>query len=187
MVGRIKYRWDRLFIDADIYGGKIDNSVTFLYNDQALLGTKIELIIGRAQVGYTFIDFPFRNEKAGRIRSNAVAGFQLSYGALDATLPEPLEAIHAHNTWIDPFLGIGLNYDIYKLSLGSSFDLGFRGISTFSNWWFKSQARYRFGPRISMELGWTMTAVGGSKNLADEELLLEIRLNGPVAGISFHF
>lgn len=187
MVGRIQYRWDRLFLDGDIYGGKIDNSVSFTYNDQILLGSKIELITGRATVGYAFIDHPFNKGKAGRIRSFGVAGLQLTYGALDANLPDPIEPIHTHNTWLDPFLGIGLNYDIYKLTLGSTFNLGFKGIGTFSNWWFKTHARYRFGPRISLELGWIMNGVAGTKNVEEKELLLEVRLNGPIAGISFHF
>lgn len=187
MLGRVRYHWDRLFLDADIYGGKIDNSVSFTYNDQVLLETKIELIISRALVGYTFINHPFKNEKAGRIRSFAVAGLQVSYGSLDATLPEPIEPIHTHNTWLDPFMGIGLNYDIYKLTLGSSFDLGFRDISAFSNWLFRSHARYRFGPRISMELGWIMSGVGGTKDVAEKELHMDIRLNGPIAGVAFHF
>lgn len=187
MVGRVQYRWDRLFIDSDVYGGKINNSVSFIYEDQILLESQIELIIGRAHLGYTFIDHPIKSGRAGRIRSYAIAGLQISYAALDAILPEPLEPIHTHNTWYDPLVGAGLNYDIYRLTLGSRFDMGFRGVSTFSNWCFKTNARYRFGPRISVELGWIMSGVGGKQVVNEDELLLEVRLNGPIAGLSFHF
>ncbi len=187
MVGRFNYRWRKLFFDADIYGGRIDNSVTFNYNDLTLLETKMELIISRAYVGYTFIDHPFKDGNAGRLKSHAIVGIQYSHTSLDATLPEPIEAIHVKKSWFDPFLGVGLDYSLYKITLGSSFNMGLNGIGSFDNWWFKTDARYRFRPRVSVELGWMLNGMRTTRTFSDEDLHLKVRLNGPVAGLSFHF
>ena len=187
MVGRIQHRWDRFYMDADVYGGRIDNSVTFLYNDQSLLDTKIEVIMARLMAGYTFIDHPFKMGQAGRIRSYATAGLQFSYAALDAILPLPFESISAKKSWYDPFIGIGLSYQFYKFVFGSNLNVGFKGIGSFDNWWLSTDARYRIGPRFSVELGWMMNGIGRTRSLTGEDLQFDIRLNGPVAGLSFHF
>jgi hypothetical protein len=187
MVGKVRYTWKRLFAQGDVFGGQLDNSVTFTHNNQTLLDTKIELIMPRLFVGYNFVDHSFKEGYAGRLKFGVLTGIRFYYTQIEATLPEPTEPIDLHTSWIDPYLGLALFYDLYKFNFHSQFDLGFRDMATFENWWLMLDGRYRFGPRISLNLGWILQGLSRHRDVENIDLDIKIRLNGPILGLAVHF
>ncbi|MDX2431711.1 MAG: hypothetical protein QNK35_12315 [Bacteroides sp.] len=187
MVGKVSYSTHKWFIMADLFGGQIDNSVNFTHNNLNLLKTRIMLLTPRLAGGYQFLDRPLKQGKAGRLKSWSNLGVRFYYAELEFTLPDPIEPWDLHTSWFDPFIGLALRYDIYGFSLTSKFDVAFRGISSFDNWWSDTNLRYRVGPRFSVEAGWMMHRIARQKDLLNQDLNINVRLNGPMAGLSFHF
>jgi hypothetical protein len=187
MVGKIRYTWKRLYAQGDVFGGQLDNSVKFTYNDQTLINTKIQLIMPRLFAGYNFIDHSLNNGHAGRLKSSVITGIRFYYTHIFATLPDPIKPIDLNTSWIDPYLGLALFYDLYKFSFQSQFDLGFRNVAAFENWGFMASCRYRFGPWISVELGWVMQSLSRHRDVLNKDLNIKFRLNGPSLGLAIHF
>ena len=121
------------------------------------------------------------------VASNGDHRYPLLFCRFKSTLPLPVAPIDLRTSWIDPYLGVGLKYDFHMFSFSSQLDLAFRGMTSFDNWWLGFRGSYRTGPRFFVNMGWIMHGIEYHHTVLDEELMLNVRFNGPMLGISFHF
>ncbi|MCK5137941.1 MAG: hypothetical protein KAR19_19295 [Bacteroidales bacterium] len=186
-VGKVRYSYQKWRLQWDIYGGQIDNSVKFVFQDGSLIDTKIDAIIPRLFVGYRIFDKDFDNEKAGRINSYLYSGARFFNIGILANLPEPFKPLELKTSWVNPIVGISFSYYQGKFTFTSQADIGL--IEAFSNptWWFQLHSRYRLRHRVSLSLGWVMQDIRRGTELLSQDFRYKARLTGPMAGFAIHF
>ncbi|MEN8229304.1 MAG: hypothetical protein ABFS38_14190 [Bacteroidota bacterium] len=186
-VGKVRYSYQKWRFQGDIYGGQIDNSVNFVLQDGSLIDTKVEATIPRVIVGYRIFDKEFDHKKFGRLHSYFYGGARFFNLGILAELPEPSLPLDLNHTWINPIVGLSLSYYLQRFTLTSEADIGL--IESLSNptWWVHLHARYRIHHRFSFALGWTVQNIHRETELLGHQFRYNVRLSGPMAGLTIHF
>jgi len=187
LVGKVQYTLGKWQFQTDVFGGQIKHSVIFTYDSSEVSNTKMQVIIPRLIVSYRILDHEFKNEKAGSFRSWIYIGTKFFYAAVESTLPEPIPPIDVSTSWFDPIVGATLSYFRTKLSFSAQFDIApFHAISS-PSWWYSVYGRYRFGKLLSVQLGWVRQDFTRVSATGVEDLNINFSLQGPMAGVAFHF
>lgn len=187
LVGEVRYSVKKWAFFADVFGGQIKHSTIFKYNGETLANTKIEAIIPRLIVSYRILDWDFKNQDAGSLQSYVYTGVKFFHASVNSELPDSIPPLEFTSNWVEPVLGLTLAYYWRKFTIGAKADTAPFKLFSEPAWWYEVQARYRFGKRVSVELGWVRQDFTRVGELLNQDLKLDFSLKGPMAGFTIHF
>lgn len=185
-VGKLRYSYQKWRFQWDIFGGQIDNSVKFVFQDGSLIDAKIAAILPRLLAGYRILEKDFDNKNSGSLSSYIYGGIRLYHLGISASPPQPFDPLDLNTTWINPLLGFSFTYNFRKLTLSTQFDIGLIHAFSNSSWWLQLQAGYRVGQRFFVSFGWVLQHIYRTDELLNYDFRYKASLTGPMVGIAFY-
>ena len=121
------------------------------------------------------------------MRGFVYSGLKVFTTSVKATLPDPITPLDLTTNWAEFLTGVSFSYYLQEFTF--TFKTDTAPFKLFSNpsWWFQWYARYRFGKRFSVQLGWVRQDITSLHKVKDQDLSMNFTLQGPLAGVAIHF
>jgi hypothetical protein len=184
-VGRIRFTHKRFHLMADAFGGKINSvfTVDILNEERQFAEIAIQGIFPRFIAGYSILRFTDDNKY--RIELIPYAGVRYVDFYLDSKIFASTIDINVNPGYFQPVLGVYVPIDYQRWRLESQVDYG--ALENNSSWVLSTSLRYRISKLIDLKLGYNHMNFMYKKQIAENQLKIDIRLSGPSLGIGFIF
>jgi hypothetical protein len=185
-VGRVDARIDRTVFFGDVFGVRVQQTADFVVN--ALdAEASLQAIMGRLLVGRRLVEGcpdPCR----WALDVDALAGARLYH--VRAELDEPAAlAFDVDELWVDPVVAgrAIVSAPGRRFALTAFADVGGFGVGSDVSWSASLELSARLGSRVDVVLGYAWLGVDREVERGDGDVAIDIRLQGPVLGVTFRF
>ena len=186
-VGRIAVQYDKFWIQADAFSGKVGSAFSYISeaqnNNKEFVNVKVQATIPRFVLGYSV----WQLEKENDFKMELIPHIGLRYVSfhLQSDVFDSTNIIDIKPNWFEPIIGlyVPVAYKRFKLELQTDYGTN----KTNNSWVLSNRYRYRISKLVDVQLGWNFIRLKHKGNLGNDELESNIRLFGPTAGIGFRF
>lgn len=184
LVGKVRYATQKWRFQADIFGGKINNSVAFKYGSIDISNTNISTIIPRFFVGYKLYSYNLNKKYNNNLNIWINAGLRNYNVYINSELTGIGNAITIRDNWVEPIIGIGIPFYYKGWAFSYYTDIGGFSINSKLSWWMQLHGRYQFDNRFALNLGWVVQDIYYKSIVNETEFKYNVRLSGPMAGLA---
>ncbi len=186
-VGRITARHRKLWMQADVFSGKVGSLFTLKTQGSntsrefvtiTIQGTLSSLAMGYSVLSHT-PETDFRWEVIPYLGLRHF-GIPLKSSIFDGS-----NSFQVRPNWLEPVAGLymPLSYKRFKVELQTDYG----AVQSRNSWAISNRYRYRMTKRVDLQAGWNFVRIQYEGTHAGDQLNMRIRLFGPTAGIGFMF
>jgi len=185
--GEVTYRRNRWRVEADIYGGQLEESINFTLTDGTLAAARIRPIMPRILAGYRAVSWQWGKNERFSLDIWPQAGIRHIYLDIQTQLLDTQVQPAATGSWTDPVVGLWAPLKLSRRwGMELAGDLGGFGVGSKFTWSLEIKAVCRLGQLISLRLGYAMLDVYIRDTVASQDFKYDVFLAGPTMGLAFN-
>lgn len=186
-VGKLGFTLNKWNIQTDVFGGQLKYAVNFKYNNTNLIDVELFTIMPRLYISYNLFDLELRKMQNSDLKVWIYGGVRYYHVNIKSEFIIDVPKFEIDKNWTDPIIGYTIPFQVSKWTIMLQNDFGGFGIGSNFSWWLQLNCRYKIGKRTSLVAGWVMHDIYYKDGKLPDPFTYNVRLNGPVVGITVQF
>jgi hypothetical protein len=185
-LGRVGVNVDKWWFMADVFGGKLRQSVTFRLTDGTTVSASVRPMMARLLVGHRIKRWPLGSGGTSNVTLRGYGGIRYNEAKLEVTLLNERYPLTGTADWVDPLIGAQATFEVgdhWQFSAWT--DVGGIVVGSKITWWAEIDAGYRFTSWFNLRLGWTFMHVEYEDTAASQDFRWDMWLTGPHLAMAF--
>ncbi len=185
-LGRVGVNVDEWWFMADVFGGKLRQTVVFRLTDGTTVDASVRPMMARIIIGHRIKRWPLGSSGMSNATLRGYGGVRYNQAKLSVTLLNERVPLSGTADWVDPLIGVQATFEVgdhWQFSAWT--DVGGFAVGSKVAWWSEIDAGYRFTSWFNLRLGWTFMHVEYEDTAVNQNFRWDMWLTGPHLAISF--